>query len=594
MVKAKEHLKPDATAVYVAAGQAPSAIEEAIEAEIPLIVAVAEHIPTIDLARPLPCFQPGVVGIVARSGTLSYETVASTTRAGIGQSLVIGMGGDILPGTDFVDALTLFENHDDTKGIILVGEIGGDSELRAAEWIEKYRQRVERPKPIMALVAGFQAPPITVMGHAGAFSVLFNEKARAKAERLTRQGVVLVNHPSKFGTAMREILEERSHEDAGNKSNPRQYRERKGKAGNVAGNCGHQQRRLHTHARRPAWSAPSVIHVLARHGHFLAPDRSLQLLKAYQVPVVPNQPLTNMTDIVIQVGISRSSKRLSARIGTPIYDIDNRKRKTIPYVQMNMLLDKLWGSNPTHGFPRPTRAPPSFLFTSRFSANTSPHDPTGYLPTIMQLFIHQEAFSLYARFQRVDRPEGPAFQAITAQIGLDALVYREPKASPDITGRPQTELLQLTQQEEAAKDGIVYVKLDGSGTIGTLVNGAGLAMNTVDAVADLGGACANFLDTGGKATSATVKTSFQLVLSDPRVEVVFVNIFGGLTLCDMIAEGIMLAYKDLGIKVPVVVRLRGTNEEIGQKMIADSGLPLHAFDDFEEAALKAIDLARGE
>lgn len=143
------------------------------------------------------------------------------------------------------------------------------------------------------------------------------------------------------------------------------------------------------------------------------------------------------------------------------------------------------------------------------------------------------------------------------------------------------------------------------------MNGAGLAMNTVDAVADLGGQCANFLDTGGKATSATVKTLFQLVLSDPRVKVIFVNIFGGLTLCDMIAEGVMLAYKDLGITVPVVVRLRGTNEEIGQKMvslirliflflclltrlneIAESGLPLHAFDDFEEAAMKAIEIAQ--
>ena len=96
--------------------------------------------------QPLPCFQAGVVGIVARSGTLSYETVASTTRAGIGQSLVIGMGGDILPGTDFEDALTLFEHHEDTKGIILVGEIGGKAELRAANWIKKYRKRAKNPK----------------------------------------------------------------------------------------------------------------------------------------------------------------------------------------------------------------------------------------------------------------------------------------------------------------------------------------------------------------------------------------------------------------------------------------------------------------
>ena len=92
-------------------------------------------------------------------------------------------------------------------------------------------------------------------------------------------------------------------------------------------------------------------------------------------------------------------------------------------------------------------------------------------------------------------------------------------------------------------------------------------MNTNDTIRSLGGRCTNFLDTGGKATKETVKSSFHIILEDARVKVIFVNIFGGLTLCDMIAEGIMLAYKDLGIEVPVVVRLRGTNEELGQKMV---------------------------
>lgn len=92
-------------------------------------------------------------------------------------------------------------------------------------------------------------------------------------------------------------------------------------------------------------------------------------------------------------------------------------------------------------------------------------------------------------------------------------------------------------------------------------------MNTVDALTIHGGHCANFLDTGGKATSETVKSSFRIICSDPRVKAVFVNIFGGLTRCDMIAEGIILAFRDLDMKVPVVVRLRGTNEELGQKMV---------------------------
>ena len=104
------------------------------------------------------------------------------------------------------------------------------------------------------------------------------------------------------------------------------------------------------------------------------------------------------------------------------------------------------------------------------------------------------------------------------------------------------------------------------------VNGAGLAMNTVDAVTINGGNCANFLDTGGKATSKTVEASFKILTSDPRVKVIFVNIFGGLTRCDMIAEGIIDAFKNLKLKIPVVVRLRGTNEEAGQKMVCSFSL----------------------
>lgn len=118
-------------------------------------------------------------------------------------------------------------------------------------------------------------------------------------------------------------------------------------------------------------------------------------------------------------------------------------------------------------------------------------------------------------------------------------------------------------------------------------------MNTVDALTIHGGHCANFLDTGGKATSETVKSSFRIICTDPRVKAIFVNIFGGLTRCDMIAEGIILAFRDLDMKVPVVVRLRGTNEELGQKMVCLSHFPsdwVRQFADHGGRLLRAVSL----
>lgn len=183
------------------------------------------------------------------------------------------------------------------------------------------------------------------------------------------------------------------------------------------------------------------------------------------------------------------------------------------------------------------------------------------------------------------------------QLLFDDAAYRSSKRHEDIHGLRDLDR-EVPVEVEAEKSGIVLVKLNpdrADANIGTLVNGAGLAMNTVDSLElpPHAGLCANFLDTGGKATSQTVKTSFELILRDDRVRVIFVNIFGGLTDCGMIADGVMLAFNDVDMKgVPVVVRLRGTNEAVGQKKIAESGLGLESFDGFEEAAARVCELAR--
>ncbi len=140
---------------------------------------------------------------------------------------------------------------------------------------------------------------------------------------------------------------------------------------------------------------------------------------------------------------------------------------------------------------------------------------------------------------------------------------------------------------EAKKWGISYVKLDGN--IGCLVNGAGLAMSTMDIIKHHGGEPANFLDVGGGANTEQVTQAFKMILSDPNVKAIFVNIFGGIMKCDTIAEGIITAAKEVGINVPLVVRLEGTNVELGRKMLSQSGLNIITGADMREAAKKVVE-----
>jgi succinyl-CoA synthetase beta subunit len=151
----------------------------------------------------------------------------------------------------------------------------------------------------------------------------------------------------------------------------------------------------------------------------------------------------------------------------------------------------------------------------------------------------------------------------------------------------QSDVSQIDPKEVAAKEAdLNYIAL--SGNIGCMVNGAGLAMATMDLIKLHGGQPANFLDVGGGATAETVAKAFKIILSDANVKAILVNIFGGIMRCDIIAEGIITAVKDVGVKVPVIVRLEGTNVELGQKMLAEAGLDIISAADLTDAAQRAV------
>jgi succinyl-CoA synthetase beta subunit len=177
--------------------------------------------------------------------------------------------------------------------------------------------------------------------------------------------------------------------------------------------------------------------------------------------------------------------------------------------------------------------------------------------------------------------------ALDAKWNFDAnALYRHPEivAYRDLDEEDPAEI-------EASKFDLAYISLDGN--IGCLVNGAGLAMATMDTIKLFGGEPANFLDVGGGATAEKVTEAFKIMLKNPGLKAILVNIFGGIMRCDVIAEGVITASKAVSLQVPLVVRMKGTNEEIGKKMLADSGLPIIAADTMEDAAKAVVAAAAG-
>lgn len=235
VAEAVQETKANTSMIFVPARFAADAVLEAHDSGLEVIVAITEGIPAMDMARAVPYIragdrdttligpncpglispgkanvgiipgeicEPGPVGLVSRSGTLTYQIIHELTQRGIGQSTCVGIGGDPIPGSDFIDILAKFESDSETELVVLVGEIGGDAEERAAAWAKD-----NMSKPVVAYIAGFTAPPGKRMGHAGAIISGSRGTAQAKAEALEAAGIRVGRNPTEVAELVQELRE---------------------------------------------------------------------------------------------------------------------------------------------------------------------------------------------------------------------------------------------------------------------------------------------------------------------------------------------------------------------------------------------------